>query len=105
MSIASFFKSLAHTTVPVTVPKVLTAAETVVSDLLPVVGDDLAAFSATLPAAHDSIFAVATKAQALVKDAKGHDLSFSLALHLAQAVITAHWPQIVAEAEALVAKL
>lgn len=100
MSIGSFFKSLGH----LFTGHNLTAAEKFVSDVLPVVGDDLAAFSATLPAAHDSLFALAAQAQKLIADTKGAHISLSMAIHVAQAVITAHWPEIVAEAEKLVAK-
>ncbi len=97
MSIGTFFKSLGH----LFTGHNLSAAEKVVSDLLPAVGDDLAAFSKTLPDARESIFALATQTQQLVHDVKGAKLSFSMALHLAQAVITAHWPEVVAEAEKL----
>lgn len=97
MSIGSFFRSLGH----VFSGTNLTAAQKVVSDLLPVVGDDLATFSKSLPAAHDSLFELAAQAQRLVADTKGVHLSLSMAIHLAQSVITAHWPEIVAEAEKL----
>ena len=83
MSIGSFFKSLTHQ--KVNVPKVLTAAETFVSDALPVVGDDLAALIKTLPDARTSIFTVAEEAVKLWHDAKGQKISFSLGLHAAQA--------------------
>lgn len=98
MSIGSFFKSLGH----LFSGSNLTAAEKAVSLFLPEFGDDLAAFSKDLPAARESIFALAEQAQKLIADTKGTKLSFSMALHLAQAVITAHWPEIVAEAETLV---
>lgn len=97
MSIGSFFKSLLH----VFSGSNLTAAEKVVSDLLPEFGDDLAAFSKALPDEFNSLLALAKQAQKLVAEAKGVKLSTSLALHLAQSVITAHWPEIVAEAEKL----
>lgn len=98
MSIGSFFKSLGH----LFSGSNLTAAEKVVSAYLPEFGDDLAAFSKTLPDAKDSIFALAEQVIKLVHDAKGENLSFSLALHVAQAVITAHWPEVAAEAEKLI---
>jgi hypothetical protein len=97
MSIGSFFKSLGH----LFSGHNLTAAEKVVSDLLPVVGDDLAAFSKSLPDEFASLLALANQAKKLVADVKGVNLSTSMALHLAQATITAHWPEIIAEAEKL----
>lgn len=99
MSIGSFFKSLGH----LFTGSNLTAAEKVVSAFLPEFGDALATFSKGLPDAFDSLKALATEAQAVVKAAKGIDLSPSMAIHLAQAVITAHWPEVVAEAEKLIA--
>ena len=97
MSVASFFKSLGH----LFSGSNLTAAEKVVSQLLPEFGDELAAFSKSLPDEFNSLLSLAVAAQKLVKDAKGIKISTSLALHLAQAVITAHWPEIIAEAEKL----
>jgi hypothetical protein len=98
MFIGSFFRSLGHLFSGTN----LTAAEKVVSSLLPEFGDALAAFSAKLPDEFDSLKALATEAQAVVKAAKGIDLSASMAIHLAQSVITAHWPEVVAEAEKLI---
>lgn len=98
MSIGSFFKSLAHHTTGSN----LTAAEKVVSTYLPVVGDDLAKFSETLPHEFNSLLVLAEAAKKLVADVKGVHLSTSLAVHLAQAVLTAHWPEVIAEAEALI---
>lgn len=99
MNIGSFFKSLGH----VFTGSNLTAAEKVVSAFLPEFGDDLAAFSKSLPGEFVSILTLAQQAQKLVGDAKGIHLSTSMALHLAQAVITAHWPEVIAEAEKVIA--
>ena len=101
MSIGTFFKSLGH----LFNASNLSAAEKVVSDLMPVVGDDLAAYSKSLPGEFDSLLTLAQQAIKLVQDAKSVTLSKSLAIHLAQAVLTAHWPQVAAEAEALAAVL
>lgn len=98
MSIATFFRSLGH----LFTGSNLTAAEKVVSSLLPEFGDKLATFSKALPSEFDSLLTLAKEAQAVVKAAKGIDLSVSMAIHLAQSVITAHWPEIVAEAEKLI---
>lgn len=99
MSIGSFFKSLGH----LFSGSNLTAAEKVVSAYLPEFGDALATFSAGLPNEFASLMKLATEAQSVVKAAKGVDLSPTLAIHLAQAVLSAHWPAVVAEAEKLIA--
>lgn len=105
MSIGSLFHKVTHAIGSLFSADNLTAAEKYVASVMPDVGDQLAAISKDLPDAFNSLLDLAKQAQALVKSVKGHDISLSIAIHLAQAVLTAHWPEVVAEAEALVAKL
>lgn len=101
MSIGTLFHKVTHAIGSLFTADNLTAAEKVVSELLPEFGNDLAAFSKSLPDEFTSLLALAKQAQKLVADAKGVKLSTTLAVHLAQAVLSAHWDEVVAEAEKL----
>jgi hypothetical protein len=101
MSVKTLLSRVAHAVLHVFTASNLTAAMKFVADVSPIVAEDLMKASALLPSSFSSLEQLAEVAIKLVKDAKGITISKSLAIHLAQAVLTANWPEIVVEAETL----